>query len=204
MGSPISKPEKGMRIYYYSTRGQVSETDYQILKLLKANGVEVFSNLEVADPVELIKKSQETGEPLLNQMDGVIIEGGMVSYQTGYLVAYSIANRKPVLFLLERGRTPDEALKSLEQNKTSSRYFSLEFYLPGHIEKLAKNFLKRAEVISGVDAPMLKFTFRITAKIDNYLQFKTQNTSLSKADFLRKILIEQIIQKDQEYQKFIG
>ena len=55
----------------------------------------------------------------------------------------------------------------------------------------------------GKETPTIKFTLRITPRIERFLHWKTHNTKVSKADFLRE-LIERLIDQDEDYQRFVG
>jgi hypothetical protein len=52
------------------------------------------------------------------------------------------------------------------------------------------------------EIPRIKFTLRITPTIDEYLDWKSQEVKLKKADFLRDE-IDQLIAKDAEFQKYL-
>ena len=53
------------------------------------------------------------------------------------------------------------------------------------------------------DVPTIKFTWRITPRNDRYLQWRTINTGQTKADWLRKYMVETLINEDEEYKKFL-
>ncbi|MBU1167492.1 hypothetical protein KKC60_03745 [Patescibacteria group bacterium] len=48
-----------------------------------------------------------------------------------------------------------------------------------------------------------KYTLRITKNLDHFLEWKVQNTKLSKAQFIR-IGLMKIISDDKEYQNFLS
>lgn len=195
-----------MKIYFFSSAQKDIPATQQIVKELTECGAQVFSNLSITKdilPEAEVKRTHENGETLLSKMDGLVVEGSFANEQLGYLVAYAISNHKPVLYLLAKGRPIEESLKSLRENKNSARFFNLKFYSQEQPDKYIKDFVKRVEVISGVEAPMLKFTLRIPPLIDRYLQWKTHNTAMTKADFLRKVVIDEVIKKDPSYQKIL-
>lgn len=191
-----------MKIYFFSSEKKVNQRQQQIVDLLQSAGAQVFSNLSIAKnnlPEAEVKKVEDNGETVLSRMDGLVVDASKVSNQLGYLVAYAISHQNPVLYLLERGKRIDPTLKSLQDNKKSGRFFFVKFYSDGLIEKQLSDFLKKVEVLSGVEAPLIKFTLRIPPMIDRYLQWKTHNTHLTKADFLRKILVDEVIKKDEKF-----
>ncbi len=194
-----------MKIYFFSSRIS-HDSNQAILGVLRTAGASVFSNL----PGETLsvgeaesRKLEEGGQTMLDKMDGLVLEGSEASHQAGYLVAYAIANHKPVLYLVEKGKAIEPALKDLENSRVSARFFTASHYSNASLAKMLGQFIKKVEVISGVEAPMIKFTLRITPLIDRYLHWKTHNTPLTKADFMRKVFIDEVIKKDKDYEKIL-
>jgi len=70
------------------------------------------------------------------------------------------------------------------------------------LESVIVDFLHTVEKGEGRELPTIKFTLRVTTRIERYLHWKTNNTKITKADFLRE-LIENLIDKDQDYQRFV-
>jgi predicted HicB family RNase H-like nuclease len=50
--------------------------------------------------------------------------------------------------------------------------------------------------------PTIKFTLRFTPRASRYINWKSKQKKISKADYLRKTLDEQIL-ADEEYQGFL-
>ena len=136
-------------------------------------------------------------------MDALIIEGTRPLSESGYLIAIALAHHKPILYLSEKGKLISKNLLHLQKDKETAKFLSLEYYTENNLEKIVLDFLQTVEKGEGREAPTIKFTLRLTSRIERYLYWKTHNTKISKADFLRE-LIEGLIDKDDEYQRFIG
>lgn len=70
------------------------------------------------------------------------------------------------------------------------------------MERFRRLYLARARRTDEEKAD-IKFTLRITPKIEKYLSWKTQNTDLTKADYLRE-MIDKDLTSDEDFKKFIG
>lgn len=194
-----------MRIYFFSgSENQVIPG--KIVEFLNKAGALVMSNLKKDDLFEFsekdLSKFDQNGEFLLDKMDGLVIAGGAVLAETGYMVALAITHKKPILYLLEKGQEVDGHLKSLMADKEIAKILTVEFFAENNLENKILDFLYLIETGKGKELPTIKFTLRITSRIERYLHWKTHNTKLSKADFLRE-MIEKQIDQDGEYQKYV-
>jgi len=50
--------------------------------------------------------------------------------------------------------------------------------------------------------PLFRFTLRLTDDIEQYLAWKTNNSKQSKAEFLREVIKNEMIKKDEKYKKY--
>lgn len=195
-----------MKMYFYgpeTSRRERIEHYELIAKVLKRNGVLLSSNVarrEVNLPAEDIAQAEATGQPLLDQMDALIIDGTLSDQQAGYLVAFAITTRKPTLFLYERGIVP-ELFKHLTA-KEIPRWLTVTAYLPKNLEAKVEAFLGTVQGARVREVPRIKFTLRITKSIEQYLVFKTHNTKFTKADWLRAE-IEKLMANDSAWRKFL-
>ena len=73
------------------------------------------------------------------------------------------------------------------------------FYTDSSLEKNILDALAKIEGVAINEVPSIKFTLRITPSLERYLQWKSQETGLSKADFLRDFLQKEVIDKDSQY-----
>ena len=149
-----------------------------------------------------LEKINQAGEVLLEKMDALIIEGSRPLPESGYLIAIALAHHKPILYLSEKGKLINKNLLHLQKDKSTAKFLQLQYYTEKNLEKIILDFLQTVEKGEGHEAPTIKFTLRINSRIERFLHWKTHNTPISKADFLRG-LIEKLIDQDEEYQKFV-
>lgn len=191
-----------MHIYFYgphTTKADLRATYRQVKAVLSQTDIFVSTNTEddeVQVSAELLAETTQSYTPLLERMDAFIIEGTTSDPETGFLLAHAMALHKPTLYLYERGTVP-QVFNHLTQRE-----------LPKHIRVVAydsdpsravMDFLRSIEGVKIREIPRLKFTLRITTSIEEYLHFKTHNTKLSKADYLRE-QIEGLMEKDDDWQ----
>lgn len=199
-----------MRIYF-TADNQAEEKLQQrfstIISILSQAGVLVMSNLADKNITGFsphdMEKLDQSGEVLLEKMDALIIEGTRPFAESAYSVAIALTHKKPILYLSEKGKAINKNLVHLKKDKNTSGLIHLEYYTTPHLEKIIQEFLQQVEKGQGREIPNIKFTLRITSRIERYLHWKTHNTKISKADFLREV-IEQIIDEDENYLKYIN
>ena len=90
----------------------------------------------------------------------------------------------------------------MQRDKDTAKFLISKNYTENNLEKILNDFLQTIEQEEGRQAPSIKFTLRVTPRIERYLSWKINNTNLTKADYLRN-LIEDIIDADIKYQKFV-
>lgn len=194
-----------MHVYFYAppTKQTDLKQAYVLVKdTLSHTDLYVSTNTEseeVQVSAEVMADSRANDVPLLEQMDAFIIEGTTSDPEIGFLIAHAIAMKKPTLYLYHRGTVP-QIFSRLSQRE-----------LPGYVKVLAYDdeklgsavlaFLKSIEGVVIREVPRIKFTLRVTNSIEEYLHFKTHNTKLSKADYLRE-RIEQSMEQDGDWQEY--
>ena len=77
-------------------------------------------------------------------------------------------------------------------------------YSQASLEKVLLLFVRKLEATQpGEDSiPNIKFTLRITRAIEQYLHWKTHNTTDSKADYLRE-LVGRFMEEDERYRRYL-
>jgi hypothetical protein len=184
-----------MKIYFFSKK-TAEQTDVQkkIIKFLKESGVLVFSNL--------LERTRETDNLSFTNMNGLIVEGDDVVSEAGYFVALALAQEKQILYLLPKGFVLPDQLRFLLEDKKLKKFFHLAHYSPKSITDHLADFIDLTETGElRREVPTIKFTLRFTPRADRYLNWTCQRKNLAKADYLRKLIEEQII-SDVDYQKF--
>jgi len=191
-----------MKIYFYANpemRGGRQKTISRIISFLKASGVTVFSDSSPSMMIDQdLENAQKTGQMMISQIDAVIIEGTVPSFESGHILALSIASKKPILYFVQSKENVDVNLAALEKDKVAGKYLTIEKYAEKDIETKIIHFLSTTEKGEIRQIPNIKFTLRITQKIERYLQWKARKFGFTKADFLRNA-IEEMIESDPEY-----
>lgn len=193
-----------MHVYFYgppTTKHDLRQAYGQIKLALNQTDLYVSTNTEeeqVQVSAELLAEAKQSNTPLLERMDAFIIEGTTSDPEVGFLLAHAIALRKPTLYLYQRGTVP-QVFSHLSQ-KELPKYIKAVAYsdAPG---QTVMDFLRSIDGVKIREVPRLKFTLRITGSIEEYLHFKTHNTKLSKADYLRE-RIDRQMEDDQDWQAY--
>ncbi len=172
------------------------------VSIFKEAGVLVVTNIDEVQAADFsekeLKRLKMTGENMLDKMDAYVIEASYPDPQIGYLLAYAMSQKKPALYLVKKGTKVGPQLKRLPDNIVIREYETenIKEELIGFIRNLEKGF--------GESVANIKFTLRITPQIERYLTWKAKRKKLSKADFLRERISEDIIAKDEEYKKYLN
>lgn len=199
-----------MRIYFAADNQ--AEEKFQkrfskIIDILTNAGVLVMSNLIDKNITGFsshdLEKMDASGEGMLEKVDALMIEGTRPLAESGYMIAIALAHKKPILYLSDKSKQINQNLMHLKKDRGTAKLLSLEYYTEATLEKVILDFLQKAEKGESHQAPNIKFTLRITPRIERYLHWKTHNTKISKADFLRE-LIERLIDDDANYLKHIN
>jgi len=168
---------------------------YDIDKILSDLGVLVFTQKD---------KSNVSNNISFERLDGLVLAGGEKNLDGGYLIALAISQKRPILYLLEKGQPLPDELLYIRDNKDVSKYLVIKYYSRENIKVKISEFI---DLIENGDArwdtPTVKFTWRITPRIERYLRWKMSTCGKTKADWLRDHLVKEIIVKDVNYQKFL-
>lgn len=195
-----------MKVYWYAPETESTaarERCALIAQILGRSGVEVISKdqrVEEAFP-DTYRQVERRGESFLDYVDACIIEGSEQDAEVGYLLAYAVAQKKPALLLVARGASARNPLATF--GRQIPKNLRLVFYDARSAEKILLSFLGALGQLAYQEVPSIKFTLRITPKIEQYLHWKTHNTETTKADFLRKVILDDIIAQDEAFQRFL-
>lgn len=183
-----------MRIFYFAN----VKNPGQLLMFQEASSLLRKYGLSVVDNVKS-KPDFELGEQGgIDQIDSVIIDASGSDAEAGYLLAVAIAHKKPVLYLLPAGTQLDASVKALTLNKAIKDYLRVEFFLAANFSKKIKEFLQFLDQDIGKEAHSVKFTLRLTPKLERYLNWKAEQSNRNKADYVRSYLDESM-KADEEY-----
>lgn len=191
-----------MRTYFFhpeTNEEKIKQAIIIIKEFLERAGVLVITPETAANYSD--KEFSFTGN-LLEKVDGVIMEASLPNQELGYLLAYAIIQKKPTFCLYTRQAVVRELEKYL--GKEQPKFLFFEHYQLNNLEKILIKFLAQIEKPTTYDdIPKIKFTLRLSPLIDKYLEWKTHNTKMTKAEFLRQEIKNKLIIKDEEYQKYL-
>lgn len=183
-----------MRIYFFTN--QNDESVKKVAACLQRSGVTVLaSQPQFSSGVKT--------ELSLEKMQAVVIYGPEAQ-TAGYLVAAALSQKKPVLYLLPKGHLFPDELKYLQGNRQLSNLFLIKFVTSENAEEIIYDFLELLETGElRQENVSIKFTFRLSPRLERYLNWKSAKEKVSKADWLRQFLTEAVVNKDESWKKYI-
>ncbi len=188
-----------MRVYFFSPLISTKELDEnykKIVETLRAAGIFVVaSNNENNTDFkkEELEQMSEAGEMLLDKMDSIIIEASKQDQEIGYLLAYAISQKKPLLYLYQKG-TPEKIAFGYLTKKSVPDFVQMKSYCSEDLEEKLMEFVN--SIGAGIkEKPTIKFTLRLTSRMERYLRLKSKKVRKNKADYLREI-VEELMKKD--------
>ncbi len=193
-----------MKVYFFGKKTEkkkIKDNYDLIIKTLRTAEADLYTNLKERSLPDDLAEVRDAGGLVLDEMDAFIIEGTEKSSEIGYLLAMAISQKKPTLYLYEKGSSSQDILKYLS-SKNIPQTMQVNNYSKKDLEKQVINFLKTIKGKKIKEVPRIKFTLRITPSIEQYLYYKTHNTKKSKADFLREY-VEKMMEMDEDFQKFL-
>ena len=163
-----------------------------LVSVLKKLGIVIVTNLD-------LKHGEFDGSGFAS-IDAVIIDATATDVDTGYTLAIALAHKKPVLYLLRKGTLLDSSVDALASNKEVQKLLHVQFYEPDMIIRKVKNFLQYLDHSIGKESFSIKYTLRLSPRIDRYLTWKSAEAKKNKADFLRD-WVEGLMKSDDHYTK---
>jgi len=193
-----------MKLFFYgpkTTNSSLRDGYETIVKTLKTAGMDVLVQTDVVP----IRGGQDVGAgasaPTFDRIHGLVVEGSTATPEVGYFLARGLAGKKPTLYLYRKGSGGERILEFL-QRKPEPYTLITRAYTPSTVAEEVQHFMEHLEGGAVREVPSIKFTLRITPSIERYLHYKTHNTKVSKADFLREYL-EELMKKDEEYLRYL-
>lgn len=188
-----------MKIYLHLTSS--GELNEQTVSILKEAGVLLVTNVDEnydADFSEReLKRLKMTGENLLDKMDGFVIDATSPDPEVGYLLAYAMSQRKPVMYMVQKGSKLGKHIQRLPDTVLIREYSN------ENLQELLIGFLRQLEQGWGEAIPNIKFTLRITPQIERYMVWKAKKEKKTKADYMRDLFMDKLIPNDDDYQDYL-
>lgn len=189
-----------MNVYFYAPEGGdgILEKDIQeMLALLKRADLNLSTNR--GGRIDLGTESREDiesrGALILEAMHALILEASVDDPQIGYLLAFGLTQKIPVLLLVGKGQQ-GEILRNISLKKLP-KHVQVERYTHDAIHAVLEQFLGRIANITVQESPDIKFTLRLTRTEERYLEYRTRGSKKRKADFLRELLDGRIADDEQ-------
>lgn len=196
-----------MRIYYFVSGAteRIQKIHHHLYDFLIDHGIDVFSNVNFFHTGQMLDQDmirmQMTGEFFLGKMHGVLIEGSQFTSELGYILALALSHSRPLLYLQPKKTPMQEMLEHvLEEHRKNPLIFLEHYQTQEELKRCTENFLQQIQVPTKKEKSNIKFTLRISPSMDKYLNWKSKNERLTKANFLRKKILEPMREKDGEYQ----
>ncbi|MBI5037123.1 MAG: hypothetical protein HZC01_00220 [Candidatus Kerfeldbacteria bacterium] len=183
-----------MRAYFFQpaiSNNNLSDQYGRIAEILRNAGVFVVSSSNENNTdfrKEDLEAMQQSGEILLDKMDCFVIEASQPDQEIGYLLAYAISQKKPLLYLFHKN-TPDRVSHGYLTKKNTPEFVCMEEYSRESLEQVLMNFIDDVTSGKGLkQRPTIKFTLRITPRMERYLEQKAKRSKKTKADYLRDLI----------------
>lgn len=166
-----------MKIYFDSAKKQKTKTHTDILNFIKKLGHEIA--IEPREDFDLmIADIEETSTAL------------------GCSIAIALTNRKPVLCLYSEKSTNKSNMLPPQQEKYF-KFLTAKAYNKNNLQEIIKNFLEEKD-----EQMHSRFNFFVSSEISNYLDWITFNRQQSRADFIRRLIHEQL-DEDKQYKSYL-
>jgi len=184
-----------MKIYFYIVN--IDENSRAIGNYLKKVGMFVTSNLASETQQKNTSEFQS-----LDKIDLLLVYGDKIDQQSSYLLAAALSQGKKVLCLLPQATKIDDSLLNLQHDKILGKKLKILFFSDQDWRLVLAGYFEALEQGQTREFFNIKYTLRVSSKINNYLNWKSKKTDTKKADWLRD-KIQQIMEDDDKYQDFL-
>ncbi|MFA6908709.1 MAG: hypothetical protein WC289_02355 [Patescibacteria group bacterium] len=191
-----------MKIFLHSSfnnRELIKVAYHKIIDILRKSGAVVISNYDEDGSADLTKSEIEqisrNGENVIDKMDGIIIDASIPDTEIGYLLAYAIVQKKPILYLHESHSGAQSTLGYFSGKKIPDSV-CIKPYEINNLPEILEKFISEIETGESHNIPNIKFTLRITPQIERFLAQKAKLHKTTKADYLREEMIKKIMQEE--------
>ena len=131
----------------------------------------------------------------LNNSDFLVAEISYPSVGVGFLISYAVMKKKKILCLYKENlhKTQSAFITSIPKSKITIKKYDNE-----SLEPILSEYFAKTKPFK-----LYKFNFIISQKIKDYLDWLSQDTTLSLSEKLRNIVEEKTIDTDSEYQSHL-
>jgi len=157
--------------------------------------------LSVLTPRDVQRRKRSSAKPkhdfFLDEVDLLIFEITRPTQTMQFILAQAILAEKPTLCLYGKNQPPIELLQVIKY-RSAPRPIKTFSYTDRNLSSAIAQFIQLNDPESQQhdDAPAIKFTLRLTPRIERYLTQYTKVQKISKADYIRALLTT--LAKEQE------
>lgn len=184
-----------MRLFFYSSAGPEDKNAEAIAKYLRQVGATMINE-------NSSKKIVGNFESSMEKVDALVIYGLSLDAQAGYWLAWAIAKNKDVLCLLPAGVKIDAALERLQQDQRSGKNLRIEHFQGQEALLKVANFLEALGQENLQEVYNIKYTLRLSRKINEFLEWKNKESGVDKATWLRQ-QIQNLMDQDANFKKYL-
>ncbi|MBT6690862.1 hypothetical protein HOB10_00810 [Candidatus Parcubacteria bacterium] len=161
----------------------------------KANHVE---NLLESNNISFYKDANQEflKNEIFKEVDAYIICLNSLNVKSIYFLNKALSQRKKVLLLLPENEDNNKYLNDLQKDSKHHKFLFTRFY---NVSNLSLKLFEFIEILKK-NKKSIKYTFRVSQKLKDYLQWKAKKSDMSIADWLRDIMNKDI-ENDMVYKK---
>ena len=120
---------------------------------------------------------------VINKADVIVAETSHENFGVGYLVAFAVQSKKPILLLRHATADKNAFVTGVEDN-----WIIREEYTEKNLEPILTKFLEDNDI----QTKDMRFNFFIDRPIYNYLRWAAHKTGKTKAEILRELVSKEI------------
>ncbi len=181
-----------MKIYIYDER-----TGGSLRDLCVSNRLDVLTHEEAMAR----RKHARLGLSFLDEVDVLILEMTKPNQDVQFILAHALLLQKPTLCLYSKNQAPRD-LMSYIQKQPSPHAIKTFSYTAKTMMPAVRRFVGQyaTDPQQRQEFPATKYTLRLTAREDRYIQWLAQQNRTTKAKMMRQI-IHELIEKDEQYRE---
>jgi len=128
----------------------------------------------------------------IDNCDCLIADVSIPSASVGFQIGYALSNKIPTLCLYSSDFGAKKPPQVIDVSDASN--LKIEEYNLKNIKSIIRNFLLKVPSVK-----LIKFNFIITPEIEMYLTWGARTYGVSKSEFLRRKVIDEVISKDKKF-----
>lgn len=137
----------------------------------------------------------------MRSVHGFVLDSRCDQSELAYVLAFAVVQKKPVFYIASAKADMTDLYEFLGKDRIPESIIVDDGMLDGLHQRVQK-FVDKHVVAqaSGDDVASLKFTLRITPKLDRFLQSQIKNTTISKADYMRNLVVREMEKEEKDKQ----